>query len=334
MKKSRSSCTRNDKIRTFLWKTQVAGSGEVFTTLKGRPRHVYLDGQIEDPAEPRTRLYPTRFCRSCGQEMHIVTLTETAGQSQFIARSIDDSPLKGDPDDDVAGYLTPMANGDAEHEFDGKEESYPEDWLEDHKGGQRLRAARKKMVPRAMTVARDGSVTSDGNPFWFLPGKMGFCPCCLEQPSSKSSERTKLAGLSAEGRSSATTLITSSALEWMNLAGSGIPATKRKLLAFTDNRQDAALQAGHFNDFLFIGLLRGAILRPFKKRVMRGCQMRSSACASGALWALPPTTLLRANSGWPMQTWPRSSAKNAETALTKVLAHRVWTDLRRGWRCY
>jgi hypothetical protein len=24
--------------------------------------------------------------------------------------------------------------------------------------------------------------------------------------------------------------------------------------------------------------------------------------------------------------------KNAETALTKVLAHRVWTDLRRGWR--
>ena len=34
----------------------------------------------------------------------------------------------------------------------------------------------------------------------------------------------------------------------------------RKILAFTDNRQDAALQAGHFNDFLFVTLLRGAIL--------------------------------------------------------------------------
>ncbi|WP_180539191.1 hypothetical protein, partial [Nevskia soli] len=29
----------------------------------------------------------------------------------------------------------------------------------------------------------------------------------------------------------------------------------------TDNRQDAALQAGHFNDYLFVSLLRGAILR-------------------------------------------------------------------------
>lgn len=39
------------------------------------------------------------------------------------------------------------------------------------------------------------------------------------------------------------------------------PPKKRKLLGFTDNRQDAALQAGHFNDFLFVSLLRGAILR-------------------------------------------------------------------------
>ena len=40
-----------------------------------------------------------------------------------------------------------------------------------------------------------------------------------------------------------------------------MPPEKRKLLGFTDNRQDAALQAGHFNDFLFVSLLRGAILR-------------------------------------------------------------------------
>ena len=47
---------------------------------------------------------------------------------------------------------------------------------------------------------------------------------------------------------------------WMNGAGSSLNDETRKLLAFTDNRQDAALQAGHFNDFIFVTLLRGAIL--------------------------------------------------------------------------
>ena len=37
--------------------------------------------------------------------------------------------------------------------------------------------------------------------------------------------------------------------------------TSAKILGFTDNRQDAALQAGHFNDVLFVSLLRGALLR-------------------------------------------------------------------------
>ena len=68
-----------------------------------------------------------------------------------------------------------------------------------------------------------------------------------------------MASLSAEGRSSATTLLVSSALHWMNATGA-LPLERRKLLAFTDNRQDAALQAGHFNDFLFVALLRGATL--------------------------------------------------------------------------
>ncbi len=34
----------------------------------------------------------------------------------------------------------------------------------------------------------------------------------------------------------------------------------RKLLGFTDNRQDAALQAGHFNDFIFLLILRSGLI--------------------------------------------------------------------------
>ncbi len=33
----------------------------------------------------------------------------------------------------------------------------------------------------------------------------------------------------------------------------------RKVLSFSDNRQDASLQSGHFNDFIEVGLLRGAL---------------------------------------------------------------------------
>ena len=46
----------------------IAGSGEVYTTLRPAPRHVFLEGQLNDPTDPESRLYPTRFCRECGQE--------------------------------------------------------------------------------------------------------------------------------------------------------------------------------------------------------------------------------------------------------------------------
>jgi len=43
-------------------------------------------------------------------------------------------------------------------------------------------------------------------------------------------------------------------------AAAEIGQYRRKLLGFTDNRQDAALQAGHFNDFVFVTHLRASIL--------------------------------------------------------------------------
>ncbi|NTU84516.1 MAG: hypothetical protein HGA45_35000, partial [Chloroflexales bacterium] len=40
----------------------------------------------------------------------------------------------------------------------------------------------------------------------------------------------------------------------------------QKLLSFTDNRQDASLQAGHFNDFANVALLRSAIAAAITSR--------------------------------------------------------------------
>lgn len=312
----------------------IAGSGEVYTTLRAAPRNVLLEGQTNDPADPQARLYPTRFCRSCGHEHHVVTLTHVGGEQVFIPRNIDDTPLVDDQEeDDTAGYLTPVGDGDEDYRFTGELDTYPEDWLDEHRGTVKLRSNRTKNAPIRMNAEADGRVRQDGGlPFWFIPGRLGFCPCCLDLPASRSSERTKLAGLSAEGRSSATTLIVSSALGWMNRPENDVPADKRKLLGFTDNRQDAALQAGHFNDFLFVSLLRGAILKAvlaagseglfedeFGLRVSRALGFTADNEKNRVHWMADPKA-----SG--------VQRKDAERALTKVLAHRVWADMRRGWR--
>lgn len=309
----------------------ISGAGEVFTTLTAKPRNVLYEGQLEDPSAPGHRLYPTRFCRECGHEVHVVTRTEDADGILFLPRNIDDAPLD-DQEGASAGYLSPTGDGDPEYDFTGEVETYPEDWLEERNGVPRLRSSRKRRIPQMVTVTPDGRYASSGKSFWFIPGKFGFCPCCRDQPHPSMRERTKLAGLSGEGRSSATTLLVATALEWMNGHNSGVPKEKRKLLGFTDNRQDAALQAGHFNDFLFVSLLRGAILwavldagddgiaeDEFGLRVVKALGFTAANKEARIHWMLDP------EAGAVIR-------EDAQRSLAKVLAHRLWTDLRRGWR--
>jgi hypothetical protein len=71
----------------------ISGAGETFTTLTEKPRNVLFEGQLEDPDAPGHRLYPTRFCRECGHEVHVVSKSEDANGILFIPRNIDDAPL-------------------------------------------------------------------------------------------------------------------------------------------------------------------------------------------------------------------------------------------------
>ena len=323
--------TKDGAFLAFKLHRFISGAGEVFTTLTARPRRILLEGQLEDPEAPGNRLYPTRFCRNCGQEYHVVTKVDDDGSLRFLPRSIDDTPLDTE-EDEVAGYLCPVTPGDTDFQFTGELEGYPESWREEKNGIERLRGYRKKRMPVSYVVGADGRHGAGGNDFWFIPGKFAFCLCCHDEPTQGMRERSKLAGLSGEGRSSATTLLVASALEWMNKPGSGVPETKRKLLGFTDNRQDAALQSGHFNDFLFVSLLRGAILRAviaagsgglaedeFGLQVVKALGFTAANKEARQHW------LLDSNAGAIIR-------EDAQRSLAKVLAHRVWTDLRRGWR--
>lgn len=78
----------------------------------------------------------------------------------------------------------------------------------------------------------------------------------------RGSDFGKLATLDAEGRSSAMTLLSASIVRSLREVPSDqLPLSARKLLTFVDNRQDASLQAGHFNDFVQVSHLAHAVAR-------------------------------------------------------------------------
>lgn len=306
-----------------------SGAGRVYATLRPINRRVTLDGQLFDPEDPEARLYPTFFCRGCGQEFHSVTLADYEGVRCALPRSIDETPVDDADTDDEAGYLMPVPE---DNPFSGAPEDFPEDWTEPGPKGLQLRRERRKFVPRPITVNAAGEVSAAGRHGWFIPGKFRFCPACGHQPSTRAREINKLASLSAEGRSSATTLLVSSTLRWMNDGSNRIAPDKRKLLGFTDNRQDAALQAGHFNDFLFVTLLRAALLAAvraagseglgedeFGRRVQLALGFFAEKVERRQEWMFAPET-------------KGVHRLDAERALSRVLTYRIWADQKRGWR--
>ena len=100
-----------------------------------------------------------------------------------------------------------------------------------------------------------------GTTAWFVPSPFRFCLCCgVAYPARQRSDNAKLATLGSGGRSTATTILSAAAVRSL-LTDPAVDAREKKLLAFTDNRQDASLQAGHFNDFIEVGLLRSALYR-------------------------------------------------------------------------
>jgi hypothetical protein len=337
MMMSRPSSERGgDGDRAFLaFKLHrfISGAGHVYTTLHGPGRRrVTLDGQRFDPEDPEARLYATFFCRSCGQEYHPVTLTDDGSISQALPRPIDETPLEDSSEDEVAGYLMPEPENDATYSFSGEPADYPDDWVEEGPSGPRLRSNRRRSAPVRIIVGPDGTVDSTGRQVWFLPGKFRFCLACRDQPSSQAREINKLAGLSAEGRSSATTLLVSSVLRWMNAPGSTIPEDKRKLLGFTDNRQDAALQAGHFNDFLFIALLRAGMLAAVRKESEDGLAEEDFGRRIQQALGFTATNQARRQE-WMIDPEVKGPGlHDAERTLSRVLAYRVWADQRRGFR--
>jgi superfamily II DNA/RNA helicase len=328
----------------------ISGAGHAFATFeKPGDRVVTVEGQQFLPGHPEKRLYAVHFCRDCGHEYHPVKLVDEGGTRVVRERDIDDVAPATQSDDDVDehegqiggeefGFLTPhVPDADDAPEprfsFNGEDVDYPETWIDyDAAGNPRLKPNFRPVRARKLLVDPEGHVGSSGLEGWFVPGKFRFCLRCGATQSSSARDRTRLASLSSEGRSSATTVLVASALRWMHGHNSGLAPFTRKLLGFTDNRQDAALQAGHFNDFIFVSLVRAGFLGALE--AVGGKGLRSDQLGVAQQRALGfdrPDPEIR--SEWLLTPDLRGfNLQEGERTLREVLAYRAWFDQRRGWR--
>lgn len=309
----------------------ISGPGSVLCTLEGEgQRLVTLNSQVFAPGREKenVRLYTAYFCRECGIEYFPVRNED----GLWIPRNINESV----PDDAVntAGFLVPIKPG---FKYGG-EEDIPESWYDYKNGKVTIKTKNRAFIPQEKIVTETGNIGNSnyGTHFWYIPGKIRFCPCCGMEHKTAGNDRNKLTGLSGEGRSSATTTISLAILNqlYKNNPDFGKNSTNdiRKMLGFTDNRQDAALQAGHFNDFVYQITIRGALLQAIE---VNGGELSYDILAEQVFKSLGfDTTDKEVLSEF--MTNPNIDARNAlETIKNEaryILGYRLIEDLFKGWK--
>ena len=302
----------------------------VYVTLESpASRHVTSTYQVAAPggsAEQRI-LVATSFCRECGQEYLAVTRSDTESGRRYAARRDNDAG----GGDEANGYLfisddQPWPESLEQVLVDAR---LPYSWLTyDLEAGLTVDPARVKYLPEPVRVDVTGHETgpNEGTYAAYIPSPFRFClRCRTSYEQARGSDFAKLAKLSAEGRSSAMSLVTASIVRALRTWEGDLDERARKLLAFVDNRQDASLQAGHFNDFVQVTQLRGALYRALEK-------------SAGGLTDEVVAQRVTEELGLTMADFARnpgakySQKDEAWRALREVTGYRLYLDLERGWR--
>jgi Lhr-like helicase/very-short-patch-repair endonuclease len=305
----------------------ISGGSNVYGSLEAAgKRFLTLDGSQYVPGDRSRRLYALHFCRECGQEYVPVWDEVSASGRALTPRSIE---VRINDDEDVkSGYFMPDTGG----VWDDVIDRYPESWLELKKDGDfKLKSNYKKRQPVHVRVDTEGRPASDGTPGWYIPGNFGFCLRCGVVHHSAGKESLRLTGLSGEGRSSATTMLTISALRYLYEEDDQLKDEAKKVLGFTDNRQDAALQVGHFNDFLQVMLLRAALLASVERAGGRLSEAEIADAVFKSLGFDRDDTGVRAE--YMQDPDVKGNARRqVQDIMRAILGYRVYFDLRRGWR--
>ena len=292
-------------------------------------RHLEIAKQAAKPGEPNKPLYPLVFCRRCGTEYYRVRVIPDGHDAALLPRE-DRRSDDNDGGEDAYLYLSEEApwprTGGAE-----LLERLPDSLKETSaQGVERIRPNARKDVPEPIFVDPEGHVVPEGEgaPAALIRRNFLFClepSCRVAYTRSQRSERFKLATLGVDNRSTATTILAVRAL--IEVQGDrSLSAEARKLLSFTDNRQDASLQAGHFNDFAQVALLRSALHRACERSQPLG--LRHGDLSRAVFDAMNPRF-----DDFAADPDVRGPARQStEDALRRALEYFLYRDLERGWR--
>lgn len=343
-----ANAKKKDTVLPFKLHQFISQTGYVYLTLqKPNDRFITLEPNPTiklSENEPEVPVYQTVFSRISGQEFICVRkdYDDPAG-AKLIFRDFNDNKNPRNEDDLKTNDGINKPKKTKERKRDDYKDGYilfdknfllnineyldilPSAWIS--KSGK-IDPSKDFLLPKEIYVSKDGSFSESpngGEKAWFIAAPLIYDPTCgLIYQEPKLSEKSKLISLGNEGRSTSTTLITLQTL--LALYKNGKVLKEQKLMSFTDNRQDASLQAGHFNDFIQVVHLRSAIEKVLRdKNTILGIhdliyKVQDALNLDESEYAQNPST----NPAIPNE-------KNRK-ALRDYISYRIIQDLKRGWR--
>jgi superfamily II DNA or RNA helicase len=300
----------------------ISQTGSVYTTLdQDENRHITLEPGVylKDDADKKP-IFPNVFSRASGYAFICVSrVGDKLEPREFRELSEED-------EDTTDGYL--IVGSEVWDPLEDME-LLPESWLRMTKSGPVPDSRKKAFFPTKLHFDETGFCSETkvlkwwG---WFMKSPLLFDPTGGVFYDTKTNEGTKLTKLGSEGRSTSTTITAFSILNQLDDAG--YRQQDQKLLSFTDNRQDAALQAGHFNDFVQVVRLRAGIRKALE--LASGNRLNFANIGEAVRLALNLPFMDFANKNEEPTLAPVK--RTYEQCFQEYLVYRAIADLRRSWR--
>jgi len=299
----------------------ISQTGSVYTTLdQDSNRYITLEpGVYKKDEGDKKPIFPNVFSRASGHAFICVS----RNGNKLEPREFRDS--SGDDESEITdGYL--IVGEDIWDPIDDLE-FLPDAWLVKSRRGPDSK--KKPFFPIKLFFDEFGNC-SETEPKewwgWFMKERLLFDPTAGVFFDTKTNEGTKLTKLGSEGRSTSTTITAFSILSQLKEAG--YRDEDQKLLSFTDNRQDAALQAGHFNDFVQVVRLRASIYKALLDAPNNKLTYTTLGESIFNALGLPFVEYANRNDEPSFANVKRKY----EECLQTYLCYRAIADLRRSWR--
>lgn len=331
--KNRLSGSRKSLL-PFRFHQFISQTSTVSVTLEARgQRHITIQpGRYVKNEGEEKLLYPLLFSRYSGVDF--ICVKKDVENKTFLPRNpvepIDPLSLKEAKGDNLKeenfaeGYLV-LDEGE-EYWKEDPIEIAPQEWL--NSAESEFKPSYKWLMPSPVYFNSKGQYSESPNyPLkgWFIPVKLRIDPTAgVIYEDSKINESTKLMSLGHEGRSTATTILSYALVS--ELFSQGESVDNQKLLSFTDNRQDASLQAGHFNDFLSSVRLRSSLHFALENNP-NGLDVHSIADR-----VFEELKIKEEDYAKDPSANPKYPDEDNERALKQYLLYRIFQDLKRGWR--